>query len=119
MTSNLILPCDTADVSDGYHTFNELYNHRHLLWINLLHCNPTQAFKTRKDDNNKTMDGWFIAGMYTDYGQITYHLPDEYWPLLNVCEIEKNFDYDGHSSLDTLKRLELVAKNNGPRSRTD
>ncbi len=104
MSNSLILPYDAGRVSDGYHTFDELYDHRHLLWINLLHCNKDQAFKTWLNQEGEYL-GWFIAGMNTIHGELTYHLPMSYWQLLDVTEVERNRDFDGHSSEDVLERL--------------
>ena len=101
----LVLPTPAEEVSDGYHTFRELYEHRHLLWMNLIQANKARAFKTRKNQEGEEWHGWFIAGMNTDYGQVTYHLPSELWDKLNVPEVERNRDYDGHTSSDVLARL--------------
>jgi hypothetical protein len=96
----------TSETSDGYHTFGELYKHRMMLWVCVLLANPKKAFKTRLDDKGEAWDGWFIAGMNTEMGQMTYHLRDEYWGMLSsVPEIEKNEGYDGHTSDDVLLRL--------------
>ena len=35
-----------GNTSDGYHTFNELYEHRHLLFITVLNAFNEKAFKT-------------------------------------------------------------------------
>ena len=116
MDNKLILPCDVNQVSDGYHTFQELYEHRCLLWVNLLnrinqhkHSNET-AYKTRKDDQGNEMKGWFIAALNIPGDmQLTYHLPENLWSLLNIPEMEKNHNYDGHSSKDVATRLVMMA----------
>lgn len=105
MDNKLILPGDVGQVSDGYHTFYELYDHRSLLWINLLNRNHENAFKTRLDDKGVGLTGWFIAGMNTEHGQITYHLRDSFWEYLEVKQKLKNDDYDGHDSHTVLQRL--------------
>ena len=111
MDNKLILPCNVGDVSDGYHTFSELYDHRCLLWVNFLLLNKANAFITLRDDSGNKIDGWFIAGINTKYGQITYHLPSIYWKLLSdIKETNTNFDYDGHTPKDTLNRLVSLAK---------
>ena len=92
MTYPLFLPVDPSQVSDGYHTFSELYEHRALLWMNLLIANKERAVKTRLDDEGCKMDGFFIAGMNTEYGQISYHLVYGMWPYLNIKEVENNSD---------------------------
>lgn len=105
MDNSLILPCDVSQVSDGYHTFEELYEHRHLLFINLMTAYEYCAYKTRRNDKGEEIKGWFIAGLDLSSGQITYHLPEKYWEQLTVTEYDSNLQYDGHSSQDVLQRL--------------
>lgn len=99
----------TGETSDGYHTFNELYEHRTALFAIVLHIYHYSAWKTWRDQNGEIWEGWFIAGIDTIHGQISYHLPAEWWTLLpNVLEIERNAAYDGHTSADVLERLKLL-----------
>lgn len=105
----LTLPCNTGGVSDGYHTFDELYEHRHVLFINVVLAHRENAFKTWKDDKGETWHGWFILGINTEYGQVSYHLPEGYWKLVDVEEIEQNNGYDGYTPSDVLMRLSQMA----------
>lgn len=100
---------DRGEVSDGYHTFNELYEHRFLLFINFLRANRQNAFKTLLNDAGEAWDGHFIAGLQMLNGQITYHLPIRLWEMLDVEVIERNTGYDGHNSNDVLERLVSMA----------
>lgn len=100
---------DMSNVSDGYHTFGELYNHRHLLFLNLVLANPAIAFKTWLNDKREAWEGWFILGINTEFGQIAYHLPEQFWLAAEVKEVEYNFDYDGHTSNDVCARLGMFA----------
>lgn len=101
----IAIDCELGQVSDGYHTFDELYEHRCLLFVSLSYWVPG-IFKTRKNDKGEEWAGWFIAGLNTPWGQITYHLPVEYWDLLeDATEIERNDQYDGHTSQDVAQRL--------------
>ena len=108
MDNKLILPCDVSQVSDGYHTFEELYTHRCLLFMNLVARIPKMAFKTWLNDKGEAWEGWFILGLNTPNGQITYHLPAEYWDLVEVPEIFSNADYDEHTSADVIERLKML-----------
>lgn len=101
---------DMGEVSDGYHTFNQLYDHRNLLFINLVVANPAIAFKTWLNDKKEKWEGWFILGINTERGQITYHLPERFWDMAPVTEVEYNFDYDGHISEDVCERLAHFAR---------
>lgn len=107
MRTLLALPCDVREVSDGYHTFNELYKHCHLLFVHTAIAQPG-AFKTKFNDKKGMCDGWFILGINTSHGQISYHLPMKYWDLATVPEVEYNEGYDGHDSEDVLERLMLL-----------
>lgn len=114
----LTLPCDAGDVSDGYHTFNELYEHRYLLFIHVAISQPG-AFKTRLNDKKEAWDGWFILGINTNRGQISYHLPEKYWDIADVQEVEFNMKYDGHNSGDVLERLMLLLQDRQKGESTD
>ena len=62
-------------VSDGHHTMNELYEHRHRLFLALLKIYDTyitpldsrgstiRCWKSKQHDDGSMYDGWFIAGM--------------------------------------------------------
>ena len=109
MSDNEIKIIITGDTSDGYHTFNELYEHRNVLFALVLRSYPRSAWKTRRGKDGEEIEGWFIGGMETEFGQVSYHLPLEWWDrLTDVREIERNEDYDGHSSEDVLTRLGMI-----------
>jgi hypothetical protein len=73
----LIIPLEhVGQVSDSYHTFEELYNHRNLLFIAILNAYPAYGWKSRKHHTGERLPGWFIAGLDLPTGPITYHLPD-------------------------------------------
>ena len=108
-------------ISDGYHTFGELYEHRIRLFIALcrehayFHDNKETPAKSiwcaRKHSDGSEMFGWFILGMGRAKGdQITYHLPNSYWD--EVCEFAYQLtnapEWDGHTANDVLKRLQSL-----------
>lgn len=110
--------CD--DVSDGYHTVSELYNHRYALFCALIriydnYITPLGATKVKcwksKLHNDGTMfEGCFIAGMrWTNIDltemQISYHLPLAWWDICNCVEFQYAPRWDGHTSKDVLERL--------------
>lgn len=94
----------TGETSDGYHTFNELYDHRCLLWINFCLNNPDKCYLVENH-----FEGWFLLGKETSQGQISYHCPNKF---LNLCStIERRHpEFDGHTSKDVIKRLERLAE---------
>lgn len=110
------IDCDPGQVSDGYHTFDELYAHRCKLFAALLVCVNEFAsfsyspFKTMKNDKGEEWEGWFIAGLHTAAGQITYHLPIAMWDSLPLRVLAQNDEYDGHTGADVLERLDKLMK---------
>lgn len=108
---------DTNQISDGYHTFGELYEHRIELFIALCRTTAkvertvTYAFPTvwrsNTHSDGTSWDGWFLMGMGTEPGkQITYHLPLSYWDNCNFADtLDKAPTFDGHTSQDVLQRL--------------
>jgi hypothetical protein len=103
---------DTNKVSDGYHTFGELYDHRIGLFIML--CKFMQLFdeeydiwKSKLHHDGVGYDGWFIMGIGQQKGgQISYHLPLSVWDETHfVTELETAPEWDGHTSADVLKRI--------------
>lgn len=97
-----------GDISDGYHTFNELYHHRALLFATICNMNPDSAWKSMQhDDPNFPMyDGMFICGIETPGGQATYHCNiDPYWNLFHVKVLDRAPWYDGHTPEQALMRI--------------
>jgi hypothetical protein len=110
------LPCDTGYISDGYHTFDELYEHRCLLFCMLLTMVSHQdtlpmgwdllAWKSLKHSDGSSIEGWFIAGIYIGGKQITYHLPLRMFnDLQSVETLATAPEWDGHTSQDVIERL--------------
>jgi len=110
----------TGETSDGYHTFNELYEHRITLFITLcricaewVETEGDFGLKGRKPWRSKThsddsvMHEWFILGIDKLNGkQITYHIPITKWDETEFADtLEKAPKFDGHTSEDVLQRL--------------
>jgi hypothetical protein len=93
--------------SDGYHTFEELYEHRYALFVALIKSNRDKAWRATANADGQKWEGWFVAGLFPKEGdQITYHLPMRFWEELDSIEsFEVNPYFDGHTSEDVLKRL--------------
>lgn len=106
--NNLVIPCKTDEISDGYHTFGELYAHRVSLFAALMVCNKKKAWMSKKHDDGSGYDGWFIAGIKLPTGDITYHLPDNYWGMLSsrVKVLDRAPKWDGHTPTDVINRLD-------------
>jgi len=105
-----------ACTCDGYHTFDELYEHRIQLYIKLCkHINQQPydkdgergVWRSEKHSDSTKWDGWFILGIgYKNGQQITYHLPISKWEETNFAEtLDQAPLFDGHTSDDVLERL--------------
>lgn len=100
-----------GQVSDGYHTFDELYEHRCLLFMMVMCANPKWSWVSKKHHDNSEWDGWFIAGFEHPYSDgITYHLPNKYWDMIpgDVVRRDKAPEWDGHTSEDVLDRIKYM-----------
>ncbi len=98
-----------VEVSDGYHTFSELYKHRFVLWIALAkRIGSKKVWKSRLNADKTGFTGWFVMGCCPEKGkQISYHLPDEYWDKCAFARTRPTAPpFDGHTSLDVIKRIE-------------
>ena len=95
-----------GDLSDGYHTFNELYHHRAILFSVICNLMPDRAWKSKLHDTGDMFDGMFIVGIETPDGQATYHYDvNPYWDMFKVKELEKAPKWDGHTSTDAINRI--------------
>lgn len=99
------------NVSDGYHTFDELYYHRGLLFSLVCNQNNEISWKSRKHSDGTMYNGMFIAGINTPEGQYTYHCEDDLWDLFHVKEISNAPEWDGHKPKDIVRLLSLNRQN--------
>lgn len=113
-----------ADTSDGYHTFDELYEHRTGLLAAL--CNVIvswlcyagvpashvmeHVFKSRAHDDGSMFEGMFIVGINcAEPGEpakwATWHCEGEWWDRIGVPSLDRAPEFDGHTPADALERL--------------
>lgn len=92
------------DISDGYHTFNELYLHRHALFCAFLKETHYESGKSKTHADGSAYEGWFLAWVMLPDGQVSYHLPVEWW---TTCPAKEKTPppYDGHTQAHVLERL--------------
>ena len=101
-------------VSDGYHTMDELYEHRITLWIAMLRCMSGKYgihWRSKLHSDGTSFEGWFILGYgYAKGEQITYHLPIERWEECDFVSetLERAPEWDGHTSSDVISRLKQL-----------
>lgn len=110
---------DTNHISDGYHTFGELYEHRIVIYIALCrilansdysgnhHFETNPVWRSRLHSDGSSFDGWFVLGIGYEKGyQITYHLPESKWEACGFAETLNHApEWDKHTSNDVLTRL--------------
>lgn len=104
---------DTNKVSDGYHTFGELYSHRFELYKALCRAKSElcHVWMAKIHSDGSQYEGWFILGIHQNKGmQISYHLPIDQW---NECALFATIvnqapEWDGHTSNDVLERLKQL-----------
>jgi len=122
--NTLHIPGKTGKVSDGYHTFDELYEHRCLLFLNLMAAKPEVSWRARRHDDGSAIKGYWVAGMRLPAGDVSYHVPDRMWKLLDrhaIQTLPKAPPWDGHTPADVLRRLRATLsqgakKSNRPRT---
>ncbi|WP_199288067.1 hypothetical protein [Culicoidibacter larvae] len=97
-----------GDMSDGYHTFNELYNHRSVLFSVICNLNSKVAWKSKKHADGSMFNNMFVVGIETPAGMFTYHDEMMWWNRYNVPELENAPEWDGHTSDDVIRLYTLV-----------
>lgn len=98
----------TEDISDGYHTFGQLYHDRAVLFAVILNTYKEKAWKSKQHVDGTMFDGMFIAGITTPQGYYTYHYDLEYWDIYDVEEVEKAPKWDGHTHEDINRLFGLI-----------
>ena len=98
-----------GETSDGYHTFNELYHHRAVLFSVIVKAFPDKAWKSKQHNDGTMYDGMFIVGIETPEGQATYHYDiDPYWDMFECQELERAPEWDGHTPAQAIERIEKL-----------
>lgn len=99
---------DMGEVSDGYHTFNELYYYRMLYnaaFFNLLPKEWVHKSKRHHTGEECFGGGWFIVMANLPTGQISNHYELKDWDLFKIPEKEFADEWDGHTPQEAAERL--------------
>ena len=95
-----------SKVSDGYHTFDELYHHRAILFSVICNQNSAIAWKSKSHHDGTMFANMFIVGIDTPFGQATYHYDvNPYWDYFKVKALDNAPEWDGHTPATAIKRL--------------
>lgn len=98
----------SGDTSDGYHTFDELYYHRMMLFAVICNTYVERSWKSWKHDDGTMFDDYFIVGIETKEGHYTYHYHKDHWDLFEVKELEFAPKWDGHKPEDITRLLTII-----------
>lgn len=100
---------DIGDVSDGFHTFNQLYHQRAMLFAALVNQNRGISWKSRKHEDGEPCfgGGWFLVTVDTPKGAYGYHYENKYWDMFRCKELEKAKPWDGYTEEDVGRLMSL------------
>ncbi len=119
------------ELSDGYHTYDELYEFRkmynavlfnewakdyfkYLQETKLMLKNLKPKYNVHKSWKHNDGElcfggGWFIVSAMLPTGLISNHYKAKDWDLFQVPEVEKAlYEFDGHTPQDVLVRLKKL-----------
>lgn len=96
-----------GEVSDGFHTFNGLYEQRMILFAALVKAYKDKAWKSYRHEDGEYCfgGGWFIVGIDTPEGSYTYHYENKYWDMFDCMDLPRGKHWDGHTEADAETRL--------------
>jgi hypothetical protein len=108
---------DTNKISDGYHTFEELYEFRKIYnaalfneWTKDGKYNVHKSI--RHNDGEYCFDSggkWFIVVAVLPTGQISNHYEIADWDLFKCPAKDRAlFEFDGHTNRDVIERLKTI-----------
>lgn len=114
---------NAKDISDGYHTFDELYETLFVLnrmafrllareWTSALSKNPVWRSKLHSDGS--MFDDMFIVGAFglewhKPGTQVSFHYHLDKWDEFHFAqELTKAPKWDGHTPADVLQRLKRL-----------
>ena len=100
---------DIGDLSDGYHTFNDLYYQRCVLFATIVNSYKDRAWKTRYHEDGEPCfgGGWFLVTIETPEGAYGCHYENKYWNLFDCKELQKAKHWDGYTDKDVGRLLSL------------
>jgi hypothetical protein len=108
---------ENLEVSDGYHTIDELYEFRKVynacLFNEWAEQGKYDVHKSEKHSDGEFCFGgdWFIVVATLPTGDISNHYEMKDWDLFKCRVEEKAKEWDGHTSQDVVKRLLALTPN--------
>lgn len=113
-----------GDVSDGHHTFNELYRYRMLYNAAFLNMYSSPAVRMMSDGNRSVIvrnvgksrlhhdgtepfgGGWFVVWVELDGKLVSNHYELEHWDLFDIPEYATAPEWDGSTPEQEADALE-------------
>lgn len=96
-------------LTDGFHTMEELYDHRRALTAALAKTLSFSSWRSKAhhpDDDPMFEGGYFIVGIKLTTGTITYHYKLSHWDdFAGVTELEHAPKWDGAAPGESVTRL--------------
>lgn len=103
---------DIQFISDGYHTFSELYEFRRLYNTALFNQWSKDGLydvhKSKLHSDGKVPfenSNWFIVVAELPTGQISNHYTIDHWGSFQIPEKNMANEFDGHTTHDVISRL--------------
>ena len=81
---------ERGELSDGYHSFNELYYHRMILFSIICNQNKAISWKSKHHEDGTMFENYFVVGINTPDGQFTYHYHMDHWDKFNDVELKRD-----------------------------
>lgn len=107
--NNMINDLDyKGNITDGSHTFDELYYHRMVLFSIICNINSNMAWKSKLHSDGTMFENYFIVGITTKEGDYSYHYKLEDWDRFKVKELDKAPEWDGHKPSDITRLYSLL-----------
>lgn len=110
ITGEAAAPQKPEDISDGFHTMAELYEHQRALTAVLATIaavdNESWRAKAHHPEDSPIFDGYFIVGIMLPGGPISYHYELKHWDdFAAVPIVAHGPKWDGHTPGDVVERL--------------
>ena len=108
---------DMSQVSDGYHTFAELYEYRMLYNALAANAMSDKAVKCWRHSDGELCfgGGWFVVVLTLPTGQVTNHYEARDWGLFQIPAVEHADlpPYDGHTPAEAADHLRRYCADHG------
>ena len=116
------LGCKIEDLSDGFHSYKDLYEQRLVLSAALTTALRKRPFEQqitwksyRHPDGTPCYDGqYFLTSYETPEGPYSYHYPSDEFGLFKCERLPIAKPFDGHTSKDVRRLLSIPEYNPEP-----